>query len=113
MAAGSDATGASSSPLHWVGVSSRITLINLGYENRLAAADVSPEGNDLVTRLGTPEYLEIGPANHFTFLAVCKPQAAEILAEEGEDPICTDPDGADRKDIHARLVVAVADALGL
>lgn len=94
-------------------VNSRITLINLGYENRLEAADVSPEGNDLVTRLGAPEYLEIGPANHFTFLAVCKPQAAEMLAEEGEDPICTDPEGAGRKDIHDRLIVAVADALGL
>ena len=94
-------------------VNSRITLINLGYENRLEAADVSPEGNDLVTRLGASEYLEIGPANHFTFLAVCKPQAAEMLAEEGEDPICTDPEEADRKDIHDRLVVAIADALGL
>ncbi|MEQ8482072.1 MAG: hypothetical protein RIC18_15585 [Hoeflea sp.] len=94
-------------------VNSRITLINLGYENRLEAADVSPKGNDLVTRLGVAEYLEIGPANHFTFLGVCKPRAAELLAEEGEDPICTDPDGADRKEIHDRLVAAIADALGL
>lgn len=90
-----------------------VTLINLGDADRLGAVDVGPDGNDLAARLPVAGYVEIAPANHFTFLGLCKPQAAAILVEEGDDPICTDPEGADRADIHARLIEAIAKGLGL
>jgi predicted dienelactone hydrolase len=94
-------------------VVTRIALINLGEEHRLAAVDVGPEGNGLAARIAGATYTVVAPATHFTFLAPCQPGAVEILAEEGEDPICTDPEGVDRRAVHARLVEVVAEALGL
>lgn len=88
-------------------------LINLGDADRLGAADVGPDGNDLANRLPDATYIEIAPANHFTFLGTCKPRAAELLQEEGDDPICTDPDGADRAVVHGQLVDVIATGLGL
>ena len=90
-----------------------MTLINLGDSNRLGAADVGPEGNDLARRLPGAAHIVIAPANHFTFLGVCKPGAAEILEEHGDDPICTDPEGSNRRSVHARLIDAIAEGLGL
>lgn len=90
-----------------------MTLINLGDANRLAAADVSPAGNDLAARLPEARYVEIAPANHFTFLGTCKPGAADLLAEEGDDPICADPVGTDRAATHRRLIAEIAAGLGL
>jgi len=90
-----------------------MTLINLGDADRLAAADVGPSGNDLAGRLPNARYVEIAPANHFTFLGPCKPGAAALLEEDGDDPICTDPQGADRPATHTRLIKAIASGLGL
>lgn len=90
-----------------------LTLINLGEADRLDAADVGPDGHDLVNRLPGAIYVEIAPANHFTFLATCKPGAAQMLKDYGDDPICTDPEGTDRATIHKRLVEAIATGLGL
>ncbi|PYE86049.1 alpha/beta hydrolase family protein [Pseudoroseicyclus aestuarii] len=90
-----------------------ITLINLGRAHRLAAADVGPEGNDLARRLPGADYRVIAPASHFTALAPCRPGGAQMLEEAGEDPICTDPPGASRADVHESLIEAVASALGL
>ncbi len=90
-----------------------ITLINLGDADRLGAADVSPEGNDLARRLPGTSYIEITPANHFTFLGTCKSGAVEMLEEYEDDPICTDPEGTDRAATHMRLIDAIASGLGL
>lgn len=90
-----------------------ITLINLGAADRLGAADVGPDGNDLARRLPAARYVEIAPANHFTFLSPCKPGAAGMLEEEGDDPICSDPEGTDRRATHERLLDAIAAGLGL
>lgn len=92
---------------------SGITLVNLGDADRLRAVDVGPDGNDLARRLPDANHVVIAPANHFTFLGTCKPDAAEMLEEEGEDPICTDPEGTDRGATHARLVDVIAEGLGL
>ncbi|ABG33332.1 hypothetical protein CEP88_08670 [Roseobacter denitrificans] len=89
-----------------------ITLINLGDADRLAAADVGPNGNDLARRLPDARYIEIASAHHFTFLSTCKTGAVQMLEEEGEDPICTDPAGVDRAATHALLIDAIADGLG-
>ncbi|WP_170432472.1 alpha/beta hydrolase family protein [Ruegeria arenilitoris] len=90
-----------------------ITLINLGYADRLDAADVGPAGNNLANRLPEATYIEIALANHFTFLGTCKPGAVELLAEYQDDPICTDPEGTDRAAIHTQLIEAIATGLGL
>lgn len=90
-----------------------VALVNLGDTHRLPAVDVGPDGNGLAQRLSGAAYTVVAPATHFTFLAPCRAGAAEILAEEGEDPICTDPDGVDRRAVHAALVDIVARGLGL
>jgi len=90
-----------------------VTLINLGDVDRLAAADVGPAGNDLANRLPEATYVEIAPASHFTFLSTCKPGAVEILEEEQDDPICSDPEGTDRAATHGQLIDAIASGLGL
>lgn len=90
-----------------------MTLINLGEVHRLGAADVGPSGNDLANRLPDANYVEIAPANHFTFLGTCKPGAAELLEQYEDDPICTDPEGVDRSDVHGQLVDAIAEGLNL
>jgi predicted dienelactone hydrolase len=58
-------------------------------------------------------YVEIAPANHFTFLGTCKPSAAALLEEAKDDPICTDPEGTDRAAMHLQLIEAIASGLGL
>ena len=90
-----------------------ITLINLGDIDRLGAADVGPNGNNLASRLPDASYVEIAPANHFTFLGTCKPRAAALLEEAKDDPICTDPEGTDRAAVHLQLIEAIASGLGL
>ncbi|WBU61593.1 alpha/beta hydrolase family protein [Paracoccus albus] len=88
-------------------------LINLGDAERLRAADVGPEGNDLANRLPGASYEEIAPANHFTFLGTCQEGATEMLAQDEDDPICTDPEGTDRAATHADLIEVIASGLGL
>jgi predicted dienelactone hydrolase len=90
-----------------------VLLINLGGEERWMAADVSARGSNLVGRLPRVEYATASPANHFTFLALCKPEGREILAEERDDPICDDPAGTDRAKIHETIVKRVAEFMKL
>ncbi|WP_375261357.1 alpha/beta hydrolase family protein [Palleronia sp.] len=90
-----------------------VTLINLGEADRLEAADVGPDGNDLARLMPEASHVVIAPANHFTFLGTCKAGATELLQAEGDDPICADPEGTDRAVAHLRLIDAVASGLGL
>lgn len=91
-----------------------VLLIGLGEgRDRLPATDFSPQGNGLAARIPGAETLIVAPAAHFSVLPVCKPAGPEILAEEGEPPVCTDPEGADRAAVHAEIVDAVARRLGL
>lgn len=92
---------------------SGITLINLGDVDRLGSVDVGPAGNNLANQLPDAHYVEISPANHFTFLGTCKPGAAGLLEEYQDDPICTDPEGADRAAVHEQLIDAIATGLNL
>ncbi|MDO5612910.1 MAG: hypothetical protein Q4G14_06660 [Paracoccus sp. (in: a-proteobacteria)] len=66
-----------------------------------------------MTRIPGATYSIFAPASHFSFLALCKPGGAEMLAEEGDDPICTDPPGTDRLRLHHVLIADIAGALGL
>ncbi|MDO5632331.1 MAG: hypothetical protein Q4G22_10890 [Paracoccus sp. (in: a-proteobacteria)] len=92
----------------------QVHLVNLGEgADLIAAANAGPDGHDLVTRIAGTTYSVFAPANHFSFLAPCKPGAAEILAEEDDDPICADPPGTDRPALHQALIADIAGALGL
>ena len=90
-----------------------VLVINLGEENLMRAADVSEAGSNLVARLPDAERVVIAPAHHFTFLAECTQNGAALLAEEQDDPVCDDPEGADRAKIHERIINAVAGSAGL
>ncbi|MGI3171659.1 alpha/beta hydrolase family protein [Pseudooceanicola sp. C21-150M6] len=105
--------GGAANPETLQGALAGITLINLGDADRLGAADVGPKGNDLANRLPGASYVEIAPANHFTFLGTCKPGAAALLEEEQDDPICTDPEGMDRAAAHVQLIEAISFGLDL
>jgi predicted dienelactone hydrolase len=90
-----------------------VLLVNLGGEERWKAGDVGAGGSNLVGRLPRVEYATASPANHFTFLALCKPSGRERLAEERDDPVCDDPAGTDRAAIHEEIVERIAEFLRL
>ncbi|MGH1538998.1 MAG: alpha/beta hydrolase family protein [Arenicella sp.] len=96
-------------------ISMPVQLINLGEQgkSRWFAVDMGPEGNDLAQSMPNVEYQQILDANHFTFLALCKPMAPQLLIEEGEDPICDDPKGADRAQVHSQLISMISEFLEL
>jgi predicted dienelactone hydrolase len=93
-------------------------LIGLGDRaDRLVATDTSGAGSGLATRLlamrSDAREVVIAPAWHFTALLACTDKGAAILKEEGDDPVCTDPSGTDRAEVHARIVDEVAAFFGL
>ncbi|WP_038184280.1 hypothetical protein [Vibrio rhizosphaerae] len=49
-------------------------------------------------------YKEIKGASHFSFMQNCKPQAIEILVEEGAAFVCQEAGRVDRMSIHQALL---------
>ncbi|MEJ8474039.1 alpha/beta hydrolase family protein [Roseibium algae] len=89
-------------------------LINLGSDKTLwKAINVGPTGTQLAARLPGARYLQIAPADHFSFLGLCKKSGPEILREINDEPVCDDPKGADRADIHRQVIEAVRDFIDL
>ena len=89
-------------------------LIQLGAgTDRLDATDISADGSNLTGLLPQADLLEIAPAAHFSVLPRCTPQGAAILEDENDDPVCTDPEDADRAVIHAQVLAATRAHLGL
>jgi len=96
------------------GLSLPTLLIQLGAgDDRLDSTDISPDGSNLMALLPHAEVLEIAPAYHFSVLPLCTEKGAAILEEEDDDPVCTDPEGANRAAIHKQVLTAVAAHLGL
>jgi predicted dienelactone hydrolase len=96
------------------GLTASTLLMQLGAgDDRLDSTDISPAGSNLVGLLPEVEVLEIAPATHFSVLPLCTNKGAAILQGENDDPVCTDPEGADRAAIHAQALAAVAAHLGL
>ncbi|EKZ9012839.1 hypothetical protein RFA56_004944 [Vibrio alginolyticus] len=56
------------------------------------------------TNLSNLSYNEIKGASHFSFMQICKPQAIEVLAEEGAAFVCQETGNVDRISIHKRLL---------
>ena len=84
-----------------------VRLISLGQgDDRLLATDYDLAG--LTTLLPGAVSDNIAPAAHFSVLPICTPAGPEILKQERDDPVCDEPAGGDRADVHARLIEAVA-----
>ncbi|KZK91093.1 Alpha/beta hydrolase family protein [Pseudovibrio sp. Ad5] len=90
-----------------------VLLLNIGEENLWKAADVGPEGSNLVAKLENASFAVVKPGHHFTFLAECKPEGAAVLAAENDDPVCDDPEGTDRAQIHEDILEEIARFLKL
>jgi predicted dienelactone hydrolase len=102
------------SPEDATGVKGDILLVSLGQgADRLPATDISAKGSNLTGLLPEAQLLEIAPAAHFSMLPLCKPEGAAILEEEKDDPVCTDPAGADRAAIHAQVLGEALQFFGL
>lgn len=87
-------------------------LIGLGAgDDRLDATDF--DASSLAALASGADVLRIAPATHFTAMPLCQPAGAAILAEERDDPVCTDPPGADRAAIHRTIIDAIARRIGL
>jgi predicted dienelactone hydrolase len=91
-----------------------VHLIKLGEGDLVPPArDIGPGGSNLAGRIAGATYSNITPGWHFSFLGLCTPDAPAMLQAEGEDPICDDPEGADRATVHERIITDVSAALGL
>lgn len=89
-----------------------VHLIGLGDgTDRLLATDFDSSG--FAALLTDAQIDNIVPAMHFTALPLCKPMAKEILEEEQDDPVCTDPAGTDRAAVHTTIVDLILSDLGL
>ena len=92
----------------------RVLLIALGTaETRLPATDFTGTGSGLAALLPGAEVEIMAPAAHFSALPPCKPRGPALLAAEGDDPVCGDPPGADRRALHKRIVARIAAFLRL
>lgn len=96
-------------PEHVVDVDADLLLIGLGdRETRLVDTDFGPDGADFRALAPEADALTIAEAWHFSALSLCKPLGAAMLAEEGDDPVCDDPDGSDRALVHAAIAAAIS-----
>jgi predicted dienelactone hydrolase len=93
---------------------SEVTLIGLGSaRERLRATDFSDTGSGFSRLVPMASVKTIAHASHFTAMPECKPAGAELLADDGDDPVCTDPSGTDRGRVHAEIIATIASAFDL
>jgi predicted dienelactone hydrolase len=84
-------------------------LIGLGAgDDRMAITDTSVKGSNFEALVPKATVVQIAPANHFSALGLCKPEGAAFLAEEKDDPVCTDPASTDRKAVQKRIIDSIA-----
>lgn len=88
------------------------TLIGLGdTSTRMSATDFDASG--LAALLPAAHIEQLAPGFHFTAMPLCTPEGAQIVDEREDDPVCTDPAGTDRAAVHARIIEAISEQLGL
>ncbi|MEJ6391905.1 hypothetical protein V8J82_01475 [Gymnodinialimonas sp. 2305UL16-5] len=90
-----------------------VQIVSLGQDFPWPTTDVRSEGSGLIDMLPQVEHAIIPDAHHFSFLPICTEMAPQLLIEEGEDPICDDPEGSDRATVHAASLAAIAAFLDL
>jgi hypothetical protein len=79
----------------------------------LPDTDFSAVDATLTKILPTARTEMLAPANHFSALLPCKPAGAKLLADDNDDPVCTDPPGTDRRALHRQMVQSIARHFGL
>jgi predicted dienelactone hydrolase len=77
------------------------------------ATDVTSNGSNFAALVPDAKVEVLSPATHFTAMPVCTPAGPGILAQEKDDPVCTDPPGTDRQAVHTRIVELLAQHFGL
>ena len=94
------------------GMLEKVRLIGLGEGNDwLLGTDFDASG--FADLLPNASIDRIVPAFHFTELPLCKPMGAAILVEEEDDPVCTDPEGTARRQVHDLIIERMIADLGL
>jgi len=94
------------------GLDTNTLVIGLGEgKDRLVATNFDASG--LTDLIPDAKIERIAPAYHFSLLPLCKPAGPAILKDEGDDPVCTDPEGADRAQIHGQVKSLISAQLGL
>lgn len=82
-----------------------------GDQDRMSATDFDQSG--LAGLLNEPTIVQFEPAYHFSAMPVCTDRGEMILEMENDDPVCTDPEGSDRAEIHAEIIDLIAGEFGL
>ncbi len=90
------------------GMALPVQIINLGSPGTIPLAI---DGSGVARRLPNAVYETIDQATHFSFLGLCTASGAQIIASEGEEPICTEYGTSTRVDIHNQLKVMIAGFL--
>ncbi len=85
-----------------------VAFVNLGSVEQIPVAVLS---DALAKQAPNATYAQVNGANHFSFLPVCKPGAAEFLKSvEEPDPICDEDSSRTRADIHRELTGLIVSA---
>lgn len=88
------------------------TLIGLGDEQtRMLATNFEKSG--LTKILPEARVLQVAPGSHFSVMPLCTSAGLQILAEEEDDPVCSDPSGTDRAMVHQEIIETISEAMGL
>ncbi|MCP5073026.1 MAG: prolyl oligopeptidase family serine peptidase [Rhodobacteraceae bacterium] len=90
------------------GVNLPVLIINLGSQGTIPPGI---NGTGVAKRLPFARYETIEEATHFSFLGLCTKIGEQIIASEGEEPICTEYGSRDRADIHNELKSTIAGFL--
>ena len=86
----------------------QVLLIGLGQgSDRLPDTDFSAPGTTLSDILPGARIEVMAPAFHFSAMPVCQPAGAQLLAEDNDDPVCSDPPGTDRPALHERIIRSI------
>jgi predicted dienelactone hydrolase len=91
-----------------------LLVIGLGTgKDQHYATDTSALGSNFDALVPQSKKVVLAPATHFTAMPLCTDKGAAILAEEKDDPVCSDPVGTDRKATHDKIIELVAAQFGL
>lgn len=85
-----------------------IRIINLGARDEVPTAI---DGMEISARLPNSDHFDVAGATHFSFLGICTARGETLIAEDGEEPICTGTGKRDRADIHRHLAPMIVDYL--
>lgn len=91
------------------GLDAPVLVITAGTPNSQIPAAL--ESRHLLASLpsATTHYVELTGAAHFSFLPICRPGSAELLAKDSPDDavVCRDGEGADREALHRQIATEV------